>query len=288
MIIKRIFYLFSLITFLTSCQDTVTLKWKIDQNEKVSYYTSYDMKEGGLNKMFTELNTFAGKDLDSLKNWDRILSKLFVHHEKSEQYFVLGKDKDNSINVKLIKDDVHKTLPDDSKEHDFFTSVLMRGKINRDGTLNSFYIDRNEKNVLSLFFGLPDHEISVGDVWKSNVDLLSMDPLFNCTQSNKENKVELTKIEVINGIRYATLQYHIVEFVEGNFGEIGTLVRRKSASNVKVSFNGEGVFCVDKGRWTKYDGKLNVVMNGLMHLNTNMDFTLNEVHAVPTHILAMD
>src|SRR5690625_7738523 len=97
------------------------------------------------------------------------------------------------------------------------SGVLFRCSVYETGGIHSFWLNSSQKNLIAIFFELPKNPVKIGDKWSLDINLISNDQNFECETAHKINEVELIDIKNINGERIAVLQYHIEEYVEGQF-----------------------------------------------------------------------
>ena len=56
------------------------------------------------------------------------------------------------------------------------TGTMLRGTVNKDGSLHSFWVKGEQKNLISLLFELPTQSVKKGDSWTlNNVSLINND-----------------------------------------------------------------------------------------------------------------
>jgi hypothetical protein len=90
-----------------------------------------------------------------------------------------------------------------------------------------------------------------------------MDQNFTCDSSSKTNEVTLIGIKKENGDTIAVLKYNISEYVHGNFYMPSFSGNGQEKSTMMdFSYKGIAEFSVEKGRWIKYDGIMNLSAEG--------------------------
>ena len=143
------------------------------------------------------------------------------------------------------------------------------------GVHQSFWINNNQKNLVSIFFELPTHPVKVGDTWKLDINLIGNDQNFTCDSSYKMNEVTLTDIKNVNGEKIAVIKYDIVEYVKGIFNT-PSFMGGDGAQNTMMRFSHQAIaeFSVDKGRWVSYDGIMSGNTTGLMTSSNKTKFAL--------------
>ncbi|MEP6750069.1 MAG: hypothetical protein ABJB86_20190, partial [Bacteroidota bacterium] len=140
------------------------------------------------------------------------------------------------------------------------------------GSIQSFYVKNDQKNLIAMFFELPNRQIKVGDSWSLNMNFISMDQNFKCDTSYKKNNVTLIGLKQIAGQTTAIIKYDLTEFVSGDFNN--PLAGNNKKTMMKMTYNAIGEFSVDKGRWTNYDGILSLSASGVMTSNTTKKIQL--------------
>lgn len=287
-LITVILGLLSLTTFGQSTQ-SIDLKWKIGEKEKINYSTvmsdidtsKVEMNFDNLFKSFSD-----STDKESLKTKE--LFKKLNQAMRNIDYVTTLTNKGNGV-VEIVmatkpkeKTDTKTTDKKGSQEEEMLKmmqtmnqGVMLRGSVYANGGIHSFWINNNQKNLVSIFFELPTHPVKVGDTWKLNVNLIGNDQNFICDSSYKMNEVTLTDIKNVNGEKIAVIKYDIVEYVKGIFNA-PSFVGGGGAQNTMMKFSHQAIaeFSVDKGRWVSYDGIMSINTTGLMTSSNKTKFTL--------------
>lgn len=267
---------------------TVDLKWKIGENEKLNYATvmrdidtaSMELDFGGLFKSLSD-STSSGmqesKDLFKKLN-DAILSLDYIT--------TLTKEKDNVIDIVMTtrqKENTQETEADstESKEvkmlklmQSMNQGVMLRGSVYETGAIHSFWVKSNQKNLIALLFQLPTYPVKIGDKWSLDIDLIANDQNFKCDSAYKINEVILTDIKKVDGETIAVLKYNVVEYVNGDFYSPSFFGSGKKKTMMKFSHQGIAEFSIEKGRWIAYDGIMSLEASGVMTVNKKTKFTL--------------
>jgi hypothetical protein len=168
-------------------------------------------------------------------------------------------DNKGNIDIKMIlKSDVEKLKIKDR-------NVILRGKLNPEGEILSFYYNQNKKNLISLFFELPKKPVKIGDEWNIDVNIISMDQHFKADSLFKENKVILKNIVKRNGENIAIIEYDLTEYVSGSLDnkkiDNSKNGERTEKPYMKASHKITGEFNIDKGIWMGYDGYREIESN---------------------------
>src|SRR5690606_18646859 len=97
-----------------------------------------------------------------------------------------------------------------------YQGVVLRGSVYETGPIHSFWVKNDQKNLIALFFQLPENPVKIGDKWSLEVNFIGNDQTFVCDNAYKTNEVTLTDIKEVNGEKIAVLEYNLIEFVEGS------------------------------------------------------------------------
>jgi len=284
-----ILFSLTLAAFYQTSENSIFLKWKLNPNEVLHYKTVMQEIDTANHKDFSMdgMMKATGVDKDSTNIED--VKKMFKELAKQAQHInyitYLKKDKKNVIGIEMYGKDTSAQDPvtDTSKMgaalkgmqammKKMASSVMLRGSVYEDGTIQSFYTRNDQKNLLAMFFELPGRPVKVGDTWSLSVNLIAMDQNFTCDSSYKKNKVMLTGIENKNGEHIATLKYDIVEYVEGAF--ISPFDHSNIKTAMKMSFQAMARFSLEKGRWLVYDGVMAVSSTGMMSSQSTQKLAL--------------
>lgn len=269
---------------------TVDLKWKIGENEKLNYATvmsdidtsAIEIDFGGLFKSLSD-NTKSGikesKDFfkkfnDAFKNLDYITT-LSTEEDGVIEIIMTTRPKENVKEAEIDSTD--------SKEAKILKmmqsmnqGVMLRGSVYETGDIHSFWVKSNQKNLIALFFQLPKNPVKIGDKWSLDVNLIANDQNFKCDSAYKINEVTLTDIKKVDGETVAVLKYNIVEYVSGDFNSPSFFGNKGGKKKTMMKFSHQGIaeFSIEKGRWITYDGILSMEASGLMTTNKKTKFTL--------------
>lgn len=291
--IKYIFTCISFSVAVTAFSQTsgnaIFLKWKINPNEVLHYKTVMQEIDTANHKDFSMdgMMKAMGVDKDSTNTADG--KKMFKELAKQAQHIsyitYLKKNKKNVIGIEMYGKDtsVQDAVTDTSKMgvalkgmqammKKMASSIMLRGSIHEDGTIESFYTKNDQKNLVAMFFELPGRSVKVGDIWPLSINLIAMDQNFTCDSSYRKNKVTLTGIENKGGEHIATIKYDIVEYVEGAF--TSPFDHSDIKTTMKMSFQAIAGFSLEKGRWLVYDGVMLVSTTGMMSSQSTQKLSL--------------
>ena len=278
--------------------EKVTLKWKV--NDTIKYITKMEQIgeaefnmdfEKTFGKVFNVI-TKKLKDSTNIKN-DRIkngFENLFKGDLFKEMKSELSKINDNTelityltkssnfekvVDIEMIRKNLRENDSIDKKN--MFSMVKsgtqLKGSIYENGSLHSFWLNNAQRNLISLFFELPDKEIKKGDVWSLKyLNYIQYGNIFYCDKAEKINEVKLVDIRKENGETIALIEYDIYEFADGNIDLFGN----KTPSNMKMKYNAIGEFSINKGKWISYKGLLSIETNGMISSKSKQKFELIE------------
>ena len=253
------------------CQNDKYYKigWKLSPDEILIYKTQmeqvdtakYEGFQLDLDKIFAELPDSLKEEMLSDDGSEFSKAREFFKSLKSigdnyNMYSVLSRNPDESIDVKMIMKksiDAANTKMDSLMQ--IFTQlnngVVLRGKINRDGSIGSFYLKPSQKNLLALYFELPSEPVRIGDHWSLEVNLLEFDQNFVCHNSEKRNDIELIEVEEVDGELIAYIRYDIYEMVEGDFNN--PFSKKAIPTFMHMSYTGINEFSITNGRWKRFN-----------------------------------
>lgn len=123
-------------------------------------------------------------------------------------------------------------------------SSILRGEIDEAGTIGSFWLPQEQKNLLALYFELPEDSVAVGDTWRlDGAQLLTMRNV-RVDEGARTNVVRLVAIEGPPDRPLAVMEYDLHERVEGGFG------------HMTFAYRGQGTFDVVAGTWLGFAGRM--------------------------------
>jgi len=274
---------------ITTFGQTVDLKWKIGENEKLNYLTvmsdidtsKFEMNFG---KLFKSFSDSTGKGLSETKD---LFKKLNESMQNIDFVSTLTNKCNGIIDIVMTtrpKEKTKEALKDTTtnKQNEIFKmmlsmnqGVMLRGSVYATGGIHSFWVKNDQKNLISTFFELPTKPLKIGDTWKIDINLIANDQNFSCDSSYKINEVKLTDIKIIKGETIAVIKYNIAEYVNGTFNSpsfMGGSVKQKTI--MKFTYQAIAEFSVDKGRWISYDGIMSLDATGVMTAKKKTKFTL--------------
>lgn len=268
---------------------SVTLRWKLQPNEVLAYKTvmqevdtskvkNFSINLGGifellnkdsLNKSLSEANNFF-QSLRKVVEDMPLITRLSM---KNEKVIDIEMSLDNKPSSKKNKTDSTANEMVDMIQK-MSGGVMLRGAVYADGGLESFYVKNDQRNLIALFFQLPNKPIKVGETWSIDVNFISMDQNFKCDTSFKQNKVTLVDVKNVGSEKVAVLKYDLAEFVSGNFGNPMLTTSKESKTMMAMKYQAIGEFSLDQGRWTAYQGITTITSTGFMSQTSTKNFSL--------------
>ncbi|MFC2175659.1 hypothetical protein ACFLR1_01645 [Bacteroidota bacterium] len=257
----------------------VKLNWKINPDETLTYQTIMN-------------------EIDPSKDDDNFKDLLKAIEDTSANKINKIRDLINQRNLSAKQGDLASGLPNTGLETELTNSgngtvnivmkpgsadagnnekTMLSGSIYETGGIHSFWISASQKNLMAMFFELPNKPVKVGDSWEIDVNLTIKDQYFECDSAYKINKVTLTDLQNRDGETIAVIQYEIEEFVAGV--STNPIMIKEGESNqtmTKYKLQTIAEFSVDKGRWVSYDGILEFEAIGAITAHSKKKFSLIE------------
>lgn len=278
-LIAAVLAIFIVHTAIAQSGDAVLLKWKLQPKEVIAYKTLMEDMDTASAKDFKvnfgNLNRAMGDSThDNQAEMIKIVSEMRKAATKNNYVTTLTRNDKGffDVEMRLKPEPETKRATSDTGRNpvkemmkmmgSMSNNVMLRGAINDNGTVQSFYVKNDQKNLVALLFELPDKPLKVGDKWSLDTHLISMDQNFKCDSSYRRNIVTLVDLRKVGSERIAVIKYNIFEFVLGDFKS------PFSSSDIKTSmgvgFTGIAEFSIDKGRWSLYDGVMTLKSTGIM------------------------
>lgn len=276
-----------LVILLSSCYaktNQIELVWKIQPGEEVKYLSIASEIE--------PLDQFKLDGLEVLKNSDlqeKVNNKLKSYEAPAPTLEALLIGSENGFNARFvaIKPDFN-TAPTSEEEkakraflEDRAGTVELLADLDSKGKLQSFYLAQKQKNILALFFQLPDTKLEKGAQWKLPVTFIQIGQGFVPLEAVRDQRAELLDVSKNqHGESIAEVSYVMAEKVSGQFEYTSSdQVVPVSSSN---SYFANGLFNVDKGRWESLKVISYVKGSGLSVNENMMVFMLNPLDPIAT------
>lgn len=270
-------------------QAGVKLNWKIPNGDTLIYKTvmnqigesSFEMNLGDLFEKMTEEDhedsDLLGQDFfESIKdqfNNTNLITKL-----------TNSDDFTDVIDIEIIAERKDYNIEEGTDETDRMMNSLMegtmlRGSVYTYGSLHSFWMKNNQKNLLSLFFELPNKVLHKGDSWTlDNVNFISNDHNFICREAEKKNLATLTDIIEKDGNTIALIDYNILEYVLGDFNTPRYWENKGGNIPTRIEFiyKGQAEFSISEGKWISYNGIMSLDASGATNSKQKQKYALIE------------
>lgn len=257
----------------------VSLNWIIPKSETITYETvmdeidesTFDIELGDMFNKLSDSNK-TNNFFDKLKDIETNTS--ITTTLSNSEFF------ENVVDIEMVATPKTSESDKDSELDKFqsmMTGTMLRGSVNKDGTMHSFWVKSNQKNLISIFFELPKDPVSKGETWTlDNVNFIMNDQSFDCTEAEKTNNVTVKDIINRGGETIAIIEYDIQEYVSGDF--ITPSFGKKSSSSVKTTmkfqYSALGEFSEDQGKWLSLTGIMSLDATGIMNTHQKKKFSL--------------
>lgn len=194
---------------------------------------------------------------------------------------MIMEDFDPPAQAEGLSGDTYQKLIDQMKG-----SVQLRGDITPSGSIRTFYLESKQKNLLSLFFELPQAPVRIGDSWELHVNLLSMGHGFICDAARRINRVTLVSLEPTDTEdQIATMEYTLFESAKGRFVLPG--FDEDKPAGMSFSFIGRGRFSLRQGVWESFVGLMEIKGTGMMKVDTQQVFAMQPMAKIPEQYLKL-
>jgi len=252
------------------------LRWNFLDNEYIIYdYSTFEIESDG-NDLKDDLKQQMDKDeYRSMKRMLRIKEYEQKELKKFDNVAILN-ERNNKIQIRVIRKLKAGQSRETNDEHIFSVEegIIIRGILNKDGSIYSQYLKNDEKNLIALFFQLPADSISIGDSWNLDLQLITMDASFRCDSAYQRNVVSLIGVSEVDGQAIAQLEYDIEDFIKGI--QINPLDNAKYDTELHIIYKGIAEFNITKGRWDNYEMLKSSFAKGIRNFNTVSNYKLTE------------
>ena len=284
-------YIYSMIIlFLFTCQNSkkelYQLNWNIPENGYIGY--SLMINELDFNKVdttnlgvedFVKEKYIKNFKKDYQQSPDLFLGNFFQDTDMETYFLMNNANKKNTIDISL-----YLYSPKDSNKS-VKTINMLRGKVNYLGGIESFYLQNLQKNLLSLFFELPQKFVVIGEEWSLDLNLITLDNNFICRDYSNTNKVLLKDIKYINGDPIATVSYNLSNYVKGD--KMTFFSSNYTETTIEIAFKGQGEFNIKKGKWINLDFIAKTNSSGNTNARQSFYYQLQEVTSLPDTLVKL-
>lgn len=267
----------------------IRLKWKLSDNDSLIYKTvmnpigesSFEMDYGSLFDKITD-----SSKTDAQKFGKDFFKRIKDQYNNTNLITKLSNSEDfkDVIDIEILAEEKNKQEEGDADDmkkmmNSMMKGVILRGSVYKNGGLHSFWMKSRQKNLLSLFFELPNKPVHKGDSWTlNNVNLIGNDHNFICHKATKKNQVTLIDIREENGETIAVIDYDILEFVSGDFKSPAFFGNggENKATIMEFIYKAQAEFSINKGKWVSYNGIMSLKASGVMNSVQKQKFALIE------------
>lgn len=288
-----IFILIS-INAISQTNQTYDLKWKIQRDKPIAYKTAMEnIDESNLSENSFNAEDFINAFSDSVDFKFDEFNDLFeaINNFQNDYSTIttLTRNDKGIIDVKLIpvKNDTAINMPDSIADFisKAFSGVQLRGKINENGGIESFYMKKEQMNLLAMMFELPTKPVKIGDIWTIQASFISNDQNFICDDYRMHHEIELIDVKNIEGDTIAFIKYDLQYYVNGEFNN--PFYGNATPTMMEMNFNAIAEFNITKGKWKNYDGIMLMRSTGFMNYDTKQRFKLVELDTIPPEMLLL-
>jgi hypothetical protein len=267
-------------------QEKYSIKWKIDTGDIIAYQTIMEDIDTGIIEEPVLLKEMKELYADSITNEEPDLNDFYKSMKKDIEdltTITILKRKKEWIDVQLIVENIDSDTTEDSLGFSgFMKGVQLRGLLNQNGEIQSFYTKNRQKNLLALFFQLPSHDVAIGDKWSIDMNWLQMDQNFDCDTMSKINEVKLIDIIIEGKDTIAVISYKNYEMVKGNY--FSPFSKEPIESFIDSRYDAICEFSINEGKWRNYSGILSIFTSGYQDSSYKQRFVLFEKEVIPEKI----
>ena len=261
-------------------QESFDLNWKLNHNERIAYLTIMEQIDSSeIDLPFILQEIVDSKDF----NIDEFFKSFYGEIDNFSMISILQKRK-NWTEVCLIRENLN---PDTTKNNNQIQQLLkgiqLRGLLNKDGGIESFYTKRDQKNLLAILFQLPSKPVKIGESWELDLTWISTDHNFRCDSMERINEVTLIDVKYEQNDTIALIKYKNHEIINGEF--FSPFGGQTIPSLFDMRFDGLCEFSISKGKWKNYSGVVSYYSEGYQKANFKQRFALIEQKEIPEKVL---
>ena len=265
-------------------QDSYDLNWKIGDKERLAYWAMMEQVDSAKTDtpdLSEKLNVEEGEELNLKTFFEKFYKELNKGQENLSLVVVL-EGKQDWVKAFLIRENFNSEQDSSSI---MFKGVQLRGMLNQNGAIESFYTKRNQKNLLAMFFQLPSQAVKVGDKWNLDVNLLTANHNFEVDSLQRTNEVELLEVRVEEADTVAVLKYNIEEEMYGHL-IYGVSWQEPVATSYSMKYQAIAEFSISSGRWLNYEGLVHVRSTGFQNVEYKQRYGLIAIEGeVPKQVI---
>lgn len=246
--------------FAQTSEKTYQLKWKISKDEVIPYQIETinleDVKFDPSQLLSIFNDSISGKsekeNKKQLKEFNEVLKSINDSQKNIKQVATI-ENKGNLLYARIFirKDPNTNSNSKQLNFNDLMEGIQLRGLLNQNGSIYSYFLEIRQKNLLALYFQLPDRRIKIGDSWPLDIQWFTANYTFLCDSVNKTNCIKLESVYENASDTIAVLNYKYSEYLSG-VTEI-PFNNSKRLSLMTIDCSGLLEFNITKGRWEKYN-----------------------------------
>lgn len=268
-----------LLLFLTSCyaeSDKVDLKWKIHPREVIKYKA-----------IISEINLEPDFMLDGFEVLKNPILKSKVNNKLKAYKGPVGtlearlEGKVGGFKAKFVAVKPEYDSPPTNDEEKIKREIVdsragtveILAELGLKGQLNSFYLKQKQRNILALFFKLPELEVKIGNEWNLPLTLIEIGQGFVPKEAARDQEAKLVGLRKNSkGEEIAELFYVIAEKVNGQFEY--SYSDKVVPISTNYSYYASGQFNINMGRWESFTAISYLSGSGLSQNENMMVFML--------------
>lgn len=254
----------------------VRLQWKVTPAKPLFYNVVLDLTN-------TTDFSLGDADIPAVVITKEAAQNFFDLFGEKPCYAILRNKSNNLVDVKIsqrLEDSGldEKTLDAYKNQLGLEENVLLRGMVFADGGISTYFIENQQKSLLSAGFELPSKAISKGDTWRIDFSCLDLDGVVITDTISRKTLVKAEELEYVGGDTLVTISYDLSEYMQGK----RQLTKDKFKDmGFDVNYIGLGKFSVQQGRWLEYHAVFTLETFGLMNGKMKGIFAMRPVEDIP-------
>lgn len=287
-------YLLTLIIFLVNIcsskaqtQDSYELNWKLNHKERLAYWAMMEQVDSvkvETPNLGEELDG-EEKELEDLKSFFEKLSKEFKKGQENFSLVAVMEGNKDWVKAFMVRENFNTESQDSASFSSMFKGVQLRGTLNQNGAIESFYTKRDQKNLLATFFQLPSQPVRVGDKWSLDVNWLTANHNYEGDSMSRVNEVELLEVRIEESDTIAVLKYNIEEVMYGHL-IYGVDWQAPVAAFYSMDYDAMAEFSISSGRWLNYEGIAHVKGAGFQNIEYKQRYALIAIkEGIPKQVI---
>ena len=277
---------FGLVLLLRSGFSQVTdkvylLRWKIGNEEIIPYSIeaiSLEDSKIDVSEYFSSLLKSQGikNDTSNIKGQLDELLNSFKEQQKNLKQIATIENKGNLLYARIFVKNDQKPVNNTNQPsfENMIQGIQFRGLLNKNGSIYSYFLQTAQKNLLALYFQLPDKPVKIGDAWPIDLQWLSANYTFHCDSANKINTVTFKDLYTKGSDTIAVLNYYYSETLSGATSM--PFSNEIEPSFLHMDYSGLVEFNITKGRWENYILIITNISKGFQNSSSRQLYKLTE------------